>query len=29
MIGNVPVQLFHQRAGLDPLDINFKAPYFV
>lgn len=29
MIGNVPVQLFHQRAWLDPLDINFKAPYFV
>lgn len=29
MIGNVPVQLFHQRAWLDPLDINYKAPYFV
>ena len=29
MIWNVPVQLFHQRAWLDPLDINFKAPYFV
>jgi hypothetical protein len=29
MIGNVPVMLFHQRAWLDPLDINFKAPYFV
>lgn len=29
MIGNVPVQLFHERWGLDPLDINFKAPYFV
>lgn len=29
MIGNVPVMLFHQRAWLDPLDINYKAPYFV
>lgn len=29
MIGNVPVQLFHQRAWLDPLDVNYKAPYFV
>lgn len=29
MVWNVPVQLFHQRAWLDPLDVNFKAPYFV
>lgn len=29
MVGNTPVQLFHQRAWLDPLDINYKAPYFV
>lgn len=29
MVGNVPVMLFHQRAWLDPLDVNFKAPYFV
>ena len=29
MIGNVPVQLFHQRAWLTELDVNFKAPYFV
>lgn len=29
MVGNTPVMLFHQRAGLDPLDVNFKAPYFV
>ena len=29
MVWNVPVQLFHQRAGLDPLDVNYKAPYFV
>lgn len=29
MVGNTPVSLFHQRGWLDPLDINFKAPYFV
>lgn len=29
MVWNVPVQLFHQRAWLDPLDVNYKAPYFV
>lgn len=29
MIGNVPVQLFHERWGLDPLDVQYKAPYFV
>lgn len=29
MIGNVPVQLLHQRAWLTHLDTNFKAPYFV
>lgn len=29
MIGNVPVMLFHQRAWLTSLDVNFKAPYFV
>ncbi len=29
MVGNTPVMLFHQRAWLDPLDVNFKAPYFV
>lgn len=29
MVGNTPVQLFHQRAGLDTLDVNYKAPYFV
>ena len=29
MVGNTPVALFHQRWGLDPLDVNFKAPYFV
>jgi hypothetical protein len=29
MVGNIPVKLFHQRAWLDPLDVNFKAPYFV
>ena len=29
MVGNTPVQLFHQRAWLDPLDVNYKAPYFV
>ena len=29
MVGNTPVSLFHQRWGLDPLDVNYKAPYFV
>ena len=29
MVGNTPVSLFHQRAGLCSLDINTKAPYFV
>ena len=29
MVGNTPVQLFRQRAWLDVLDINYKAPYFV
>lgn len=29
MVGNTPVSLFHQRWWLDPLDVNFKAPYFV
>ena len=29
MVGNTPVNLFHQRAWLDPLDVNYKAPYFV
>jgi hypothetical protein len=29
MVGNTPVMLFHQRAWLDPLDVNYKAPYFV
>lgn len=29
MVGNTPVALFHQRWWLDPLDVNFKAPYFV
>lgn len=29
MIGNVPVPLFKQRAGLTPMDINTKDPYFV
>ena len=29
MVGNTPVPLFHQRWWLDPLDVNFKAPYFV
>lgn len=29
MVGNTPVTLFHQRAWLDPLDVNYKAPYFV
>jgi hypothetical protein len=29
MVGTTPIMLFHQRAWLDPLDVNFKAPYFV
>ena len=29
MVGNTPISLFHQRAWLDELDVNFKAPYFV
>lgn len=29
MVGNTPISLFHQRWWLDPLDINYKAPYFV
>lgn len=29
MVGNTPVSLFHQRWWLDPLDVNYKAPYFV
>ena len=29
MIWATPVKLFSQRAGLSPLDINTKAPYFV
>jgi len=29
MVGNVPVPLFKQRAGLTPMDINTKDPYFV
>jgi len=29
MVGNTPVPLFHQRAGLTKYDTNFKAPYFV
>ena len=29
LVWATPVQLFHQRAWLDPLDINTKAPYFV
>lgn len=29
LVWTTPVQLFKQRAGLDPLDINTKAPYFV
>lgn len=29
MVWNTPVSLFHQRWWLDPLDVNFKAPYFV
>jgi hypothetical protein len=29
MVGNVPVPLFKQRAGLTSMDINTKDPYFV
>ena len=29
LVWTTPVQLFKQRAWLDPLDINTKAPYFV
>lgn len=29
MVWTTPVELFHQRAWLYTLDINFKAPYFV
>ena len=29
MVWATPVSLFHQRAWLDQLDVNFKAPYFV
>ena len=29
MIGNVPVQILKQRAGLNPYDVNYKDPYFV
>lgn len=29
MIGNVPVQLLKQRAGLTSYDVNYKDPYFV
>lgn len=29
LIWDTPVQLFKQRAWLDQLDVNFKAPYFV
>ena len=29
MVGNVPVPLFKQRAGLTYMDINTKDPYFV
>ena len=29
LVWNTPVQLFKQRAWLDPLDVNYKAPYFV
>lgn len=29
MIGNVPVQLLKQRAGLVNYDVNYKDPYFV
>ena len=29
LVWTTPVQLFKQRAWLDRLDVNFKAPYFV
>lgn len=29
LIWVTPIQLFHQRAWLTSLDVNFKAPYFV
>jgi hypothetical protein len=29
MIGNVPVMILKQRAGLTEYDVNFKDPYFV
>ena len=29
LVWDTPVQLFKTRAWLDPLDVNFKAPYFV
>ena len=29
LVWTTPVQLFKQRAWLDPLDVNTKAPYFV
>jgi len=29
IVGITPIQLLHQRAWLDPLDVNYKAPYFV
>lgn len=29
LVWTTPVQLFKQRAWLDPLDVNYKAPYFV
>jgi len=29
LVWDTPVQLFKQRAWLDPLDVNTKAPYFV
>lgn len=29
LVWTTPVQLFKQRAWLDQLDVNFKAPYFV
>lgn len=29
LVWTTPVQLFKTRAWLDPMDVNFKAPYFV
>ena len=29
LVWTTPVQLFKQRAWLSPLDVNYKAPYFV